>query len=474
MLLTGQNIVKEYGIRKVLDIKKLEIEDGDRIGLVGRNGAGKSTLLGILQGSVKYDEGYVKRNCEIAVIPQLGETEGEADGMHISCMGLRDGNVKSGGEITRMAIASAFSRHAPLLFADEPTTNLDWEGIRQLEKMLRGYRGAIVLVSHDRQLLDNVCSQIWEVEDGGIRIFPGSYSGWQEQRQRERQFRQFEYDQYRSEKKRLEKVVTQVRQEAKKVGKPPKGMSSSEWILYKGTASIQQNHVQKRGNALISRLEHMEKKERPPELPQVSMKLGQIAKIKAKAAARVSNLSFSYEDNLVLNDVSCEILAGRKTFLTGGNGAGKTTLLKCILDRAEHTHIADEARIGYFSQSLDVLDPEKTVLDNVKESAAVPEHICRAVLANLYLSKEDLEKKIKVLSGGERVKTAMARLLVSGCNFLIMDEPTNHMDIYTMEGLEHLLSDYDGTLLAVSHDRKLVDHLADVRYHLKGGRLMKN
>ncbi len=182
MLLNAQNIKKEYGIQTVLDIEKLEVRDGDRIGLIGRNGAGKSTLFGVLSGRLNPDEGVVKRNCEIAEILQSGETDGESEGRFISQMQLRHSAVKSGGERTRLAIAAAFSRHAPLLFADEPTTNLDMEGVEMLEKMIAGYRGAVLMISHDRTLLDRVCNRIWELENGTIRVFDGNYSQWYEQK----------------------------------------------------------------------------------------------------------------------------------------------------------------------------------------------------------------------------------------------------------------------------------------------------
>ena len=162
MLLNALNVKKEYGIQTVLDIEKLEIRDGDRIGLIGRNGAGKSTLLGVLSGRIACDEGVVKRYCPIAEILQTGETEDEPEARLLSQLKLRDSAVKSGGEKTRRAIGAAFSSQAPLLFADEPTTNLDMEGVELLEKMMKGYRGAILMISHDRTLLDRVCNQIWE------------------------------------------------------------------------------------------------------------------------------------------------------------------------------------------------------------------------------------------------------------------------------------------------------------------------
>lgn len=474
MLLKGQNIKKEYGIQSVLDIPKIEIYENDRIGLVGRNGAGKSTLLGILSGRIPCEEGIITSQGEIAEILQTGESDGDSEGMYISRMKLKDSAVKSGGEKTRLAIAAAFSKRAPLLFADEPTTNLDVNGITLLERMLSGYHGAIVLISHDRQLLDQVCNQIWELEDGKLRIFQGNYSSWLEQRRLERDFQTFEYEQYRAEKKRLEKTIGEIKRDAKTMGKPSKRMSSSEWLLYKNTAAIQQGHVQKRAGALVSRLNHLEQKERPKDLPNISMKLSDSQKIKARIAGKIDELKISYEDNTIIENASFHLLTGKRTFLTGNNGTGKSSIIRKLINREDNTFLTSDAKVGYFSQEQDTLDSEATVLENVMSTAVVPEHICRAVLMNLYMKENDIFKKVKVLSGGEKVKTAIAKVLVSGCNLLILDEPTNHMDIYTMEGLEQLLHSYDGTMLVVSHDRKLVSNLADIVYVIEDGRIYEH
>lgn len=492
MLLSGQNIIKEYGIQKVLDIDKLVINDGDRIGLVGRNGAGKSTLLKILSGRLSSDSGVIDRNCEIAEILQDNPSgdgtadidyydeiywytdNSKAESKYMSRMNIKDSAIKSGGERTRLAIARAFAKHAPLLFADEPTTNLDMAGIELLEKMLGNYRGAVVLISHDRVLLDEVCNQIWELDDGELKIYPGNYSEWYEQRNRERNFQQSEYEQYRSEKNRLEKRISQVKQDSKKMAKPPRKMSNSEWMLYKGIASQQQGHVEARSRAMESRLSHLETKEKPKDIPHVSMKLKDQQKIKSKYAAKTENLYVSFDERQVLAGVSVRIESGKKTFLTGENGCGKSTLIKSLLEGKENTFITSDAKVGYFSQDSDTLDFNKTVLENVLESAEVQEHICRAVLMNLYMNKLDMDKKVSVLSGGERVKTALAKVLVSGCNFIIIDEPTNHMDIYTMEGLEQLLLSYDGTALIISHDRRFVENLSDIVLEIKSGKILNN
>ena len=471
MLLKAQNIKKEYGIQEILEIDTLQIEDFDRIGLVGKNGAGKSTLMSILAGDLEPDEGYVKRFCPIARIRQSQETEGSVQGSYISRLGLKDSALKSGGERTRLAIGAAFSQNAPLLMADEPTTNLDLEGILLLEKMMAGFRGAILLISHDRALLDRICTTIWELEDGKLRVFEGNYSQWTAQKERERNFEQFQYDQYQKEKKRLTQNIRDFREQSRQMIKPPKQMSSSEWMLYKGGAAVRQGHVQARTRATLSRLEHLEKRERPAQLPEVSMKLPDSKKIRARYAISVRDLTIQYGEKTVFQKLNFFLPSGTRTVIAGPNGSGKSSLIRAILDRVPGVSITSEASIAYLSQDQDTLNPKKTVLENVLADAAFPEHICRAVLDNLCMSPLDIKKPVFLLSGGERVKTALAKVLVSGCNLLILDEPTNHIDVYTMAGLEHLLSSYDGTLLAVSHDRAFIEHVADQVYVMKDGRL---
>ena len=471
MLLKAQNIKKEYGIQEILEIDTLQIEDFDRIGLVGKNGAGKSTLMSILAGDLEPDEGYVKRFCPIARIRQSQEAKGPVQGSYISRLGLKDSAVKSGGERTRLAIGAAFSQNAPLLMADEPTTNLDLEGILLLEKMMAGFRGAILLISHDRALLDRICTTIWELEDGKLRVFEGNYSQWTAQKERERNFEQFQYDQYQKEKKRLTQNIRDFREQSRQMIKPPKQMSSSEWMLYKGGAAVRQGHVQARTRATLSRLEHLEKRGRPAQLPEVSMKLPDTKKIRARYAISVRDLTIQYGEKTVFQKLNFFLPSGTRTVIAGPNGSGKSSLIRAILDRVPGVSITSEASIAYLSQDQDTLNPKKTVLENVLEDAAFPEHICRAVLDNLCMSPLDIKKPVFLLSGGERVKTALAKVLVSGCNLLILDEPTNHIDVYTMAGLEHLLSSYDGTLLAVSHDRAFIEHVADQVYVMKDGRL---
>ncbi|WP_394922302.1 ribosomal protection-like ABC-F family protein [uncultured Robinsoniella sp.] len=476
MLLKVQNLKKGYGIQELFSIDRLTIEEGDRIGLVGLNGAGKSTLLHILYGSEQADEGEINRYCEIAMIEQCQE---EADDRQmqdvspqlLSRMQIKDSACKSGGEKTRQAIAAALSQGSRLLFADEPTTNLDVKGIETLEKMLMGYRGAFVLISHDRYLLDKVCTSIWEIEEGKLREFPGRYSQWKEQKEREREFAMFEFEQYQQERKRITIAMNQVKNEASQMLKPPKQMGHSEWMLYKGVAREQQKNVQSRGKAMEKRLEKLEVKEKPKELAPVVMRLGMDNPLSGKTAVRIQGLTVQYGKKMVLNEVNLTLKANKCTVMMGANGTGKSTLIKKIMEHHPSVYVNPDVKIGYFSQEHETLDVNRTVLENVRADSNLKEHVIRCILANLYLTEQHIHKPVSVLSGGERAKVMLARLMASDVNVLILDEPTNHIDMYTAEALEGLLDKWEGTMLIVTHDRSLAKNTADRLVFLENGKL---
>lgn len=459
-MLSGRNILKNYGVRQLFAIEKLEIADGDRIGLVGANGAGKSTLLKVLSGEEIPDEGVIERPSAIGVIKQMEETQGVSDPWRMSQLMVDEAQCHSGGERTRRAIARALSMGAPLLLADEPTTNLDLAGIEAVEKLLMDYPGALVLVSHDHLLLDKLCKKIWALEEGKLRIFEGNYSAWLRQRALERDFAEFEYQQYRAEETRLQKSIAQVKNEAVHMGHLPRRMSSSEWLLYKNIAATQQQHVQSRGKAIQKRLERLPKKEKPSQLPEIAMVLGQAVLVRAKYALQVKDLTVAYGGRKVLDGVSFALPTGKRSVMLGANGAGKTTIIREILSGNPACQIANGVKVGYFAQGHEQLDEEKTALANARSQSGLPEHEVRSILINLGLKSEDLFKKVSLLSGGESAKVAFALLLASDSHLLILDEPTNHLDQPTTEALEALLLKWGGTLLVITHDRHLVQKIA--------------
>ncbi len=460
LLLKASHILMTYGDRTVLDIPSLEIHEGDRIGLVGVNGAGKSTLLNILAGRAQPDSGIVDAKCGIAFIRQSGKADASMDEYHAKVMQTVDSPRPSGGEKTRTAIAAAFSQNAPVLLADEPTTNLDIEGIDTFQKLLTESGSSFLLVSHDRMLLDAVCNTIWELESGQIRVFPGNYTAWMAQKERERDYAAFEYEQYRQEKRRLETAASMVRQEAQGMRKPPGRMSSSEWLLHKNKASAKQKQVQNRAKALDSRIAHLETKDRPKDIPKIKMELGACTPVTSRTAVRIEGLTVAYGDRSVLDHASLVLPTGKRTVMLGKNGAGKTTLIQAIASGNGAVTIANGVKSGFFDQNHEVLEMERPALENARSLSSLPEHDVRTILARLMITRDDVHKKAGVLSPGERAKVMFARLLAADINLLVMDEPTNHIDLFTVEALEGLLLEWKGTLLVATHDRRLAQHTA--------------
>lgn len=468
-LLEAKQIEKENGARLLFAIDHLEIAMGDRIGLVGANGVGKSTLLRILAGEEDPDSGTVIRRTEIAHVRQSGICTVEPDAYWAARLGVRSGAYHSGGERMRRAIAAAFSKDAPLLLADEPTTNLDLPGIELVQRLLQEMTCAFVLVSHDRALLDAVCTRIWELEDGIIRIFPGKYTDWLSQKARERSYAQEQYDAYRAERSRLTAALYHTREQARGMTKPPKRMGNSEARLHKKMGVVaKQKKVQKQAHQITARLEQLAPPERPQNLPAIAMPLDAPERIRAKYAIHIEHLTVRYGDRLVLDDVSFSVPTGSRTVVLGENGAGKSTLIRALAERGT---TAQGVRIGYFSQEQDTLRNDLTVLENARLASQLPESVVRTILANLYLRAQDMDKPAGILSGGERAKLQLARLLAARPEVLLLDEPTNHIDLYTLEALETLLAQRQGTLVLVTHDRRLAQRLATNTVRIEGGKV---
>lgn len=470
MILEAKNLRKAYGDRELFHIESLTVYDGERIGIIGQNGAGKSTLIHLLSGDEKPDEGTVRRFGGTAVISQQGAAEGDCDGIYRSLFHAQDYRESlSGGEQTRNRIAAALSSHPKLLMADEPSTDLDEQGLIMLRKQLEAFKGALLLISHDRTLLRRLCTRIWCLENGKVTDFPGGYDAYTAERDRLRNREQFEYDQYRAEQKRLKESAQRLAERASSVKKAPSRMGNSEARLHRREATdaiLQLSHAKR---TLQNRMEQMETREKPVPLPEIRMKLGVLSPIGSKQALEVRCDGLAAGGQVLLSRTGFVLPTGSKTALTGGNGCGKTTLLSALAGQLPGGASFDgqirfnpQARAGWFDQHHErTLRPEKTVLENVLEESVHPQSFARTVLSCLGFAREDAFKPVSVLSGGEKAKTALARLLLMDLNLLILDEPTNHLDLYTMEALEELLSGYGGTILFVSHDEAFVRKVSD-------------
>jgi pleuromutilin/lincosamide/streptogramin A transport system ATP-binding/permease protein len=445
IILEANQIEKTIKDRKLFDIEQLHIHNKDRIGVVGRNGSGKTTLLSILSGETEANKGVVKAYGSCYYLPQLKDMD----------------TFNSGGEITKRYIDKALATKAEILFADEPTTNLDVAGVEMLEKHLNRYQGAIVLVSHNRYFLDQLCNKIWEIGDGKVKEFIGNYSSYVEQKELLRRKQQEDYEKYTAKKRQLERATKLKEQKAQKMIKPPsKKMGTSESRLWKMQHATKQKKMHQNIKALETRLEKLENVEKPKELPTIKMDLPSSEQIRGRNVVRVQDLSVSFGHHLLWKDASFSIKGGEKVAIIGNNGVGKTTLLKKILEEVPNVIISPAVKIGYFSQKIDILNNKKTILENVKSTSLYQEEVIRIVLARLHFFGEDVYKPIEVLSGGERVKVAFAKVFLSDMNVLVMDEPTNFLDIETVEALERLLITYEGTVIFVSHDSRFVKNIA--------------
>lgn len=463
LVLEALNVNKYYGTRKILDIKDLKIYSEDRVGIVGHNGAGKTTLMDILSLRKKPDNGHIVHYGKFSYITQLEEptdnvtnhkVAGEFGINNISSPNL------SGGEKTRIKLAKAFRDDINILFADEPTCNLDINGINILEDKLKSFNGAIVIISHDRSLLDSLCNRIIEIKDGEVKEYKGNYRDYKIQREIEINREFFEYDQYIREKRKLENAILDRKYRSNNMKKTPSRMGNSEARLHKRSTSAKQAKLHQATNALKTRIEKLEKKDKPKSVDKVIIDIPAVDKLHSKIVIRGENITKSFTDKLLFKINELQIYNGDKIALIGDNGCGKTTLIKMILNR-NGFDVAPKASIAYFSQDLSILDEDDTILESVMKDSIHSETFVRILLSRLLFKRDDVYKKIGLLSGGERVKTALAKILVKDINLIILDEPTNFLDIDSIEALEDVLLDYNGTLLLVSHDRSFISKLAN-------------
>ena len=505
MLLEAQSIKIYVKDRLLIDAPRLVIGASERIGIIGRNGSGKTTLMEVLAGMRKADVGMVKTHARRELIPQLKHAD----------------SVKSGGELTQEAIREALLIDPQILFADEPTTNLDTAHIEWVEKKLRDWQGTVVLISHDRAFLDSLCTMIWEVADGKVNIYKGHYSDYAKQKELERRQHERSYENYLREKRQLEEAIRAKEAKAARATKKPKQVSPSEAKITgaKPYFAKKQKKLQKAAKSMETRLEKLEKVEKPWEHSPIQMDVPHQDTFTGRIVMRVNDLPGRIGNRVLWRPVSFTVRGGDKLAIIGPNGCGKTTLVKMILqagmgkiqnaavqdasrvtfrgdvrgdaqganrldvEAARHkvawqgggeggeskvmpvakqdaVWIAPSVKFGYFSQNLNILDLEESILDNVRSTSSQDETLIRTVLARLHFFREDVYKKVGVLSGGERVKVALAKLFVSDMNTLVLDEPTNFLDIEAVEALESLLQDYGGTVLFVSHDRRFIANLA--------------
>lgn len=466
LLIKIKNVKKYYEDRLVLDIEDFELMDGDRIGLVGENGAGKTTLIKAILGLIEVEEGNIFLTESYSYISQTEE--------NVEC--LEDNKIKkifnspkeykeflSGGEKVKLRVAKALSENKKLIIGDEPTSNLDSKSVKNLEDMFKNHKGALLLVSHDREFLDNICNKIAEIQNGKLKVYEGNYSKYLRLKKEERNREEREYKEYITEKNRLETAIRVKEGLGDRIRKTPKRMGNSEARLHRKMGG--QKGKKKIDNAIKNienRIEHLEVKEKPKNIKETKIRIKEGLEIITKTPIEIKNLNLYAGNKLLIKDSSLRIKRGSKTAIIGENGCGKSTLIKAIINNSkEEIKINNKVRIGYFDQEQKILNDNKSILENIKESSSYDEGFIRINLDGFGFKGDSVFKKVSILSGGEKVKVALCKIILADNNFLILDEPTNYLDIKAVESLEEALKNMEKTLLIVCHDRRFIEKVCD-------------
>ena len=464
-LATIKNLKKYYGDRLILDIDKFEIEEKDKMGIVGENGVGKTTLLKILLGEIKADEGSITLTDSYSYISQLDDGYRMCENSKIKkIFNVPDEyeDYLSGGEKVKMRVVSALEENASLIIADEPTSNLDRESIKSLDNMFKKYNGALLIVSHDRKFLDDICNEIVEIEDGKLKVYKGNYSKYISLKEEDYEKQKKEYENYRHEKERLENVISEKEVLRDRIKKAPKGMGKSEAKTIKMGDQRGKKHIENNIKSIEKRIKHMEVKVPPKKEEKIIININEGSEVASKNLIEIKDFKLLVEDKVLIDKINLNIRNGAKIALIGANGCGKTTLLKQILNNdSEKINISSCVKIGYFDQKQDILDSESSILENIKKDSKWDESFIRINLSEFGFKNDSVNKIVSELSGGERVKVAICKIILSNNNLLILDEPTNYLDIKTIEALENALVNTNKTLLLVSHDIEFISNVCN-------------
>lgn len=476
MLKINFNKVKKYyKDRLVLDIEDLKIFEADRVGVVGKNGSGKSTFLNLIENREEVDSGNIHITGSTSYMSQLEGVGGKISSKNASKMKILSvwKDSMSGGEKTKFKLVKAMEEKADILLLDEPTNNLDIESIDEVLGYLKNYRGTMVLVSHDRNFLNQTCDKILEIEDGRARLYSGNYTAYKEQKEDELKRARFEYDEYIREKGRLAKAASKVWDKSDQTRSTPKRMGNSEARLHKMGNQVSKKHLDNASKSLKTRIEKLERKDKPKDERTMKLDIVEGSQVYSKTLVTGNNINIGYNDKKIFEGARFTLENKKKLGLVGPNGSGKTSLIQEIVNEGSGIKQNKKVKIGYFTQNLDILDGEKTILENVLEGSKYLEEDVRMFLGRLLFRGDEVNKLTRVLSGGEKVKVSLAKVLLQDSNLLILDEPTNYLDLNSIEVLEETLIESDRPLLLVSHDREFLNNVVEEIIYIEDFKIKK-
>ena len=520
-------IVKNYGFKKILNEFNLELKTNEKVALIGPNGSGKTTIFKIIIGEEDIDSGTVsirkgsktgmlsqmpliyspdtnvidviksskkniyeldkkikkielkltkcnqneldkliKKLCNLTEeYESIGGYKVESDiakvcsGFKINELLDRTYNTLSGGEKTIVNFATLILSEPDILLLDEPTNHLDIDTLEWLEEYLKNYKGSVLISSHDRYFLDKVVNRVVLIDRGKEEVFHGNYSYYL--KENERRILQ-EFEEYKNQQKMIEAMKRKIKQ-LQEFGK--KAYPGGE-NFFKRAASIQKR---------LDKIEVLDKPEEKKELPldfNLDYRSG-------NDVLKINDLSININNKILFENIDMSINYQDKICLMGKNGSGKSTLIKEILDLSDldytgNIKIGSNVKIGYLPQEIKFINENNTIIEEVRKYYIGDESHLRALLTKFLFYSDDIYKKLKSLSGGEKVRLKLLELIEQKNNFLILDEPTNHIDIDTREMLEDALKEFDGTILFISHDRYFIDKLANYIYEINNHKIIKH
>ncbi|AST91204.1 MULTISPECIES: ribosomal protection-like ABC-F family protein [Sutcliffiella] len=516
------SVTKMYGGNTIFENISFEMKEKERVGLVGRNGCGKTTLLRLLANKEAVDGGQIhwKKGLEIGYLAQIpafeqnlttkevlqtafadlitleakmkslevemsrernedtlqqlmnvygnlqeqysfrGGYEIDAtiekivNGLNISSLLGKSFATLSGGEKTKVGLAISLLHEPDLLLLDEPTNHLDLTAVEWLGHFLRDYSGTVVVVSHDRYFLDEVVNKIIDLEDGEVTCYHTNFSGFVKEKE-ERLLNEFQaYEEQQKKIKKMKEAIKRLREWANRANPPNEGLH-------------------KRARNMERALERMEKVKRPI-LNRKKMDFEMEANDRTgKDVITLRNVEKRFGDKLLFQHVNLHVMYKDRVAIIGENGTGKSTLIKLILRQIEadsgEVRVGSNVKIGYLSQHIFPNMKEETIIDVFRDEVRVTEGEARSILAKFLFYGPTVYRKVSQLSGGERMRLRLAQLMYQDVNVLILDEPTNHLDIDSREVLEEALEDFNGTILAVSHDRYFLNKLFEKIYWIQSG-----
>lgn len=506
-----KDVNKYYGASKVFDNITFEVQTGEKVGLIGRNGTGKTTVFKIIAGIEKYDGGNmsIRKEATIGYLDQLPEypidfrvidvlnkafeehfqirdklhelenemTLADTDTIEITmkkygdlqllfehmggyeideklskvCTGLKISeefkerlfDTLSGGEKTTIMLGKMLLQNPDILLLDEPSNHLDMDSIEWLEEFLKEFKGTVLIISHDRYFLDRVVAKIIELEDGETSLYLGNYSYYVQEKDR-RLLEQFEIFKDQQKKiKAMEEAIKRFRDWGTKADNP---------AMFKKAANMQR------------RIDRIEKVDRPnTDRAKIQINFSGIDR-SGKDVIRIEGLKKSFDNKSILYNLDFYVRFSEKVCIVGKNGSGKSTLLKILLNQYPadlgSVEIGSRVKIGYLEQQVSFENDDTSILDALKTSFTLTEGDARRILAKFLFYSEDVFKKVKNLSGGEKSRLKLCMLMQQDINLLILDEPTNHLDIDSREMLEEALELFKGTIVFVSHDRYFINKIA--------------